>query len=66
VFDDNLLQKPTDSSATCHVGMQFKEGHVGLLSQVKYFMKDISSKNLFVNTTTFQGSADGVTYDDLF
>jgi len=66
VFDDNLLQKPTDSSETCHVGMQFKEGHVGLLSQVKYFMKDISSKNLFVNTTTFQGSADGVTYNDLF
>jgi len=45
--------------------MQFKEGHVGMLSQVKYFMKDIT-KATFLNTTTFQGSADGVTYVDLF
>jgi hypothetical protein len=29
-------------------------------------MKDITSKDLFVNTTTFQGSADGTTYTDLF
>ena len=65
-FDDNLLVTPTDTSSPCHMGMQFKEGHVGLLSQVKYFMKDISSKALFVNTTTFQGSSDGVTYIDIF
>lgn len=66
VFDNNLLAKPADTSSTCYVGMQFKEGHVGLLSQVKYFMKDISSKDLFVNTTTFQGSNDGTSYVDLF
>lgn len=66
VFDDVLLKKPTDLSATCFVGMQFKENHVGLLSQVKYFMKDISSKDIFVNATTFQGSNDGSSYTDLF
>jgi len=66
VFDDVLLEKPTDTSSTCHVGMQFKENHVGLLSQVKYFMRDIISKDVFVNTTTFQGSIDGSTYTDLF
>lgn len=65
-FDNNLLKKPTDTSSTCHLGMEFKEGHVGLLSQVKYFMKDMSSKSLFVNTTKFQGSSDGSTYTDLF
>ena len=64
-FDDKLLLSPTDSSSTCFVGMQFKEGHVGLLSQVKYFMKDIT-KATFMDTTSFQGSADGVTYTDLF
>ena len=66
IFDDVLLKKPTDTSTTCYVGMQFKENHVGLLSQVKYFMKDISSKDIFVNTTSFQGSNDGSSYTDLF
>jgi hypothetical protein len=46
--------------------MQFKEGHVAVLSQVKYFMKDMSSKSLFVNTTKFQGSNDGTTYTTIF
>jgi hypothetical protein len=31
-FDDNLLVTPTDTSSTCHLGMAFKEGHVGMLS----------------------------------
>jgi hypothetical protein len=31
-FDNDLLVTPTDASAPCHFGMQFKEGHVGLLS----------------------------------
>ena len=32
-FDDYLLNAPTDVSLrNCHVGMKFKEGHVGLLS----------------------------------
>jgi hypothetical protein len=52
-FDNMMLMKPTDTSSTCYLGMQFKVGHVGVLSQVKYFMKDISSKALFVNTTSF-------------
>jgi hypothetical protein len=65
-FDNMMLVTPTDTSATCHMGMVFKEGHVGMLSSVKYFMRDISSKALFVNTTIFQGSNDGSTYTDLF
>ena len=31
-FDDKMLETPSDSSSTCNLGMQFKEGHVGLLS----------------------------------
>ena len=52
-FDDNMLVTPTDTSSSCNLGMVFKQGHVGMLSQVKYFMSGISDKNLFVNTTTF-------------
>jgi len=40
-FDDDLLNNSGDDSADCHVGMEFKEKHVGLISQVKYFMGDI-------------------------
>jgi hypothetical protein len=65
-FDNMVLVKPIDTSTTCNLGMKFKEGHVAVLSQVKYFMKDISSKSLFVNTTSFQGSNDGTTYTTLF
>jgi hypothetical protein len=65
-FDNMNLVKPIDTSSTCYMGMKFKEGHVAVLSQVKYFMKDISAKSLFVNTTSFQGSNDGTTYTTLF
>jgi len=41
-FDDELLLGPTDTTNECSLGMQFKHGHVGLLSQVKFFMKDIN------------------------
>jgi hypothetical protein len=41
VFDGNLLNNAEDESADCHIGMSFKENHVGLISQVKYFLGDI-------------------------
>jgi hypothetical protein len=46
--------------------MSFKEGHVGMLSQVKYFMPAIQDRSILVDSTVFQGSNDGVVYDDLF
>lgn len=64
-FNDELLEGPLDTAAECNLGMQFKQGHVGLLSQVKFFMKDINKAN-FKDITTFQGSDDGDSYDDLF
>jgi len=69
VFDDDLLLAPTSPSTTsgeCFVGVGFKEGHVGLISQVKYFMGDTADKSAFVNATKFQGSNDNVTFTDLF
>lgn len=53
-FDDKMLVKPTDTNSECHLGMSFKEGHVAVLSQVKYFLKDIlTHKEIYVNVTTF-------------
>jgi hypothetical protein len=50
----------------CFVGGSFKENHVGMLSQVKYFMGDINNKDIYADKLTFQGSADNVTWVDLF
>lgn len=42
-FDGNLLVTPVDNNAECIIGMAFKENHVGMLSQVKYFLRDMSA-----------------------
>ena len=48
--------------------MAFKVGHIGLISQVKWFMGDIANgdTSYLVDNLKFQGSLDGVTYTDLF
>jgi hypothetical protein len=42
-FDGIMTNTPVDSSTECSLGIQFKENHVGMISQVKYFMRDMSS-----------------------
>jgi hypothetical protein len=64
-FDGKLLEKPSEFKYTCNVGLSFKEGHVGMLSQVKYFM-GIVTKQYYSGWTTFQGSNDNSTWTDLF
>jgi hypothetical protein len=68
VFDSNLmiLAKKSSSESTCIFGGSFKADHVGMLSQVKYFMGEIQDKTLFVDKLTFQGSPDNSTWTDLF
>jgi hypothetical protein len=51
VFDNNNLNDAGDTSSNCHVGVRFTTGHVGMLSQVKYFLDDITDQNL----ATFSG-----------
>ena len=65
IFDNSIVKNPSDTSGACHAGMEFKEGHVGMISQVKYYTSGID-KDLFVGTTKFQGSMDGNSYLDLF
>jgi hypothetical protein len=66
VFDGNLLNNAQDTAANCHIGYEFKDGFVGLISQVRWYMGDISNKEVFNAITKFQGSIDGTTYTDLF
>lgn len=56
VFDNKLTVRPGISSgkSECYVGGSFKAGHIGLLSQVKYFMgDDVSDKSRFVDHLRF-------------
>jgi hypothetical protein len=69
VFDNNLNIVPDQTTLfgdECFVGGSFKINHVGLLSQVKYFLGEVSTKEIYVDQMTFQGSADNTTWDDLF
>jgi len=63
-----MLETPTDSSSECVLGMQFKEEHVGMISQVKWFMgaMDATFKAKLVDITVFQGSNDNSTFTTLF
>jgi len=46
--------------------MAYKEGHVALISQVKWFLSDIQDKSIYADETKLQGSNDGTTYTDIF
>lgn len=70
-FDDILTEDQGDSavqSGNCSIGMGFKPGHVGLISQVKWFMGDITNGEtaFLVDNLIFQGSQDNTTWTDIF
>lgn len=54
-----------DKSAKCFFGIAFKPDYVGVLTEVKYFMNRFV-RAAIVNKLVFQGSQDGVTYDNIF
>lgn len=72
VFDEILTVDQgaarSDETGNCSIGMSFKPGHVGLISQVKWFMGDITSgdTSFLVDNLIFQGSMDNTTYTDIF
>lgn len=55
----------TDTMINCYFGTSFKEGYVGVLREVKYFMNRFVRTNL-VGKLQFQGSNDGVSYTTIF
>ena len=56
------------SSGECNIGMGFKEGHVGLVSAIKWFMGDIANGDTayLQDKLIFQGSMDNTTFTDIF
>jgi len=48
-----LNNQGADATADCHIGAEFKEGFVGLISQVRWYMGDINDKALYNDTTKF-------------
>ena len=65
VFDNNNLNHASDGNQNCWVGMDFGADHVGMISQVKYFMQNFD-KSKMVGVLRFQGSTDGELYSTLF
>ena len=56
------------ASGECNIGMGFKEGHVGLVSAIKWFMGDIANGDTtyLQDKLIFQGSMDNITYTNIF
>jgi len=68
-FDDVLVVPPVEGpqvNGACHIGIRFKEGHVALISQIKWFLSDIQDKSIYADETKLQGSNDGTIYSDIF
>jgi len=54
-FDGSIFTRVDDNAATCQLGMEFKEGYVGSLQQVKYFINYISDRAQYENNLVFEG-----------
>lgn len=64
-FDGKLAIQTSNSQSTCEIGAGFKADHVGMLSQLKYFMNDIDNPSLYDGILKFQGSNDKSAWTDL-
>lgn len=63
-FDEELMTFPTGCEEEWELGVEFKAEHVGLLRQVKWFLKDLQGHNQkWANIVEFQGSNDKDTWE---
>lgn len=54
-FDGSVFTRVDENGSTCKLGMEFKEGYVGQLSQVKYFINYISNRAQYADNLVFEG-----------
>ena len=67
LIDTNNMNAVADSTASdCYFQIQYKENHVGVLDEVKFFVNKLLDKSPFSDNLVFQGSDDGVTFTDLW
>jgi hypothetical protein len=53
-FDGSVFTRVDENSSTCQLGMAFKEGYVGSLQQVKYFINYINNRAQYENNLVFE------------
>ena len=57
-FDGYTLPSIEDSEAQCEIGIEMTAGHVGAVSELRFFMNYFDT-DLLIGELTFQGSNDG-------
>ena len=62
----NMIDMIDATSSECYFQVQYKENHVGVLDEVKFFINRLVDKSPFEDNLVFQGSDDGVTFTDLW
>ena len=62
----NMIDMNDDTTSDCYFQIQYKDNHVGVLDEVKFFVNKLIDKSPFENNLVFQGSDDGVTFTDLW
>lgn len=64
--DGNNIIAYTDSISGCYTGIQFKEEHVGVLTEAKFYIGSVGDYAPYANKVTLQGSDDGSSYTDIY
>jgi len=54
-FDGSVFTRVNDNGNKCIIGMEFKEGYVGSLKQVKYFINYITNRDQYEGNLVFEG-----------
>ena len=62
----NMIDMSDSTKSNCYFQIQYKENHVGVLDEVKFFINQLTTKVPFNNELVFQGSDDGTTFTDLW
>jgi hypothetical protein len=65
-FDNSVFTRVDTNTNTCELGMEFPEGYVGSLQQVKYFINYIDKREQYEENLIFEGSADKISWTALF
>lgn len=54
-FDGSVFTRVNNNDKQCQLGMEFKEGYVGSLQQVKYFINYITNRDQYEGNLVFEG-----------
>jgi len=66
MFDDNLYNFNDDGTGDCHTTMTFKTGHLATLTKMRVYLPGNLAKSLYIDKLSFEGSNDGVSFDNLY